>query len=269
MNGLKGRVIYFAAIFMLAVCAGCTTVVVLPVEYDEEFQRAEVAYLCGDYAQALRGFSGYAARQTNPAAISEALYWQGMCHLARKEFAPAAEMFEKSLSQQAAEKWVRGSALCGLGSALMGSGKHDAASDIYKKALETGVDGIRRDEVLFRLGLCYQRTGQWEKAEEYFGLVRKEAPDSQFAEQALEQIDYGEEKVFSVQVGAYESEEAASKRVAQLKQMGVEAYVKKIVRAGKVLYCARIGRFSDWGEANVQLHRLRGMERIDDAIVKP
>jgi tetratricopeptide (TPR) repeat protein len=263
------RAFWSVYVFVFAVCGGCTTVVVLPVEHDAEFRRGEAAYLKGEYTEASGAFSDYVRRQTNPAAIAEGLYWQGMCRLARREFGTAAELFEKSLSEQAAEKWVIASALSGLGAAHMGRGKFDAASKAYTRAFETGGDDIRRDEVLFRLGLCFQRTGQWEKAEANFSRVLKEMPDSQFAEQALEQIDYGRDKVFCVQVGAYEGEQAAAKRVAQLNEMGLEAYVKKIVRAGKPLYCVRIGKFSEWAEANVELNRLRGMERIDDAIVKP
>jgi tetratricopeptide (TPR) repeat protein len=262
-------VVYFVLVFLPAVFGGCATVVVTPVEHDEGFRRGEAAYLRGEYIEASGAFSDYVGRQTNPAAVAEGLYWQGMCHLARKEFAAAAELFEKSLSQKAAEKWVTACALSGLGTALMGSGKYELAADVFNRALETGGDEAIRDEILFCLGLCFQRTGQWEKAEGAFSRILKEMPDSQFAERALEQIDYGKEKAFCVQVGAYESEQAATKRVAELNQMGLEAYVKKIVRAGKPLYCARIGRFSDWSEANLQLHRLRGMERIDDAIVKP
>jgi tetratricopeptide (TPR) repeat protein len=263
------RVFHSVVFFVFAACGGCTTIVVLPVEHDEGFRRGEVAYLKGEYIEASGAFSDYVRRQTNPAAIAEGLYWQGMCRLARREFETAAELFEKSISQQAAEKWVVAYALSGLGAAHMGRGKFDDASSAYIRALETGEDTVRRDEVLFRLGLCFQRTGQWEKAEGTFSRVLKEMPDSQFAEQALEQINYGKDKVFSVQVGAYEGEQAAAKRVAQLNEMGLEAYVRKIVRAGKPLYCVRIGKFSDWAEANVNLNRLRGMERIDDAIVKP
>ncbi|MFH1421418.1 MAG: tetratricopeptide repeat protein [Planctomycetota bacterium] len=272
-NSAQVLLLLLSLLIIFIVNSGCTTTwgtaVVAPYARNDEFRRGEVEYLRGNYPEAQYCFYNYTEQQTNPAAIAEGLYWQGMCFLARKDFKKAADHFERALSQNAGEKWVLTYSLCGLGTAYMGTAKYEDASKALLKAIETGEDEIQKDEIFFRLGVCYQRISQWDNAEKYFMLVLTETPDSRIVQQAEERLEYGKDRFFSIQIGAYENRQTAEKKVSELKNIGQEAYIREVTREGKKIQCVRIGKYSDWSNANMELHRLRGIERIDDAIVVP
>jgi len=230
--------------------------------------RAKVLYQEGNFQAAKVAFQTYRSGQTDRRPRAEGYYWEGMCHLAQREFAAARQKFDLA-ARESPDGWLKAYVLCGLGEAFMGLGDFAAAQDAFTGALAASSQDIRLDHVLLRLATCAQRQNQWDTATTYLNRLLGEIPQSPLLDQAKEKLQYNKRRFFTVQVGAYKNEQAARKRAAELKTQEMHPFVGQIQRGNETLYCVWVGRFDSWEEANLHMQKIRGMGRIEDAIVKP
>jgi tetratricopeptide (TPR) repeat protein len=257
---------------LLAICAaacGCNSAPIVDTATARNaFEKAKRQYVEGDYRSAQVAFQTFRNGQTEAARIAEGYYWESMCLLAQREFADARSKFESGLRSNP-DGWLKVYTLCGLGESLIGLGLFAEAREAYLEALEMSQEDIRLDHVLLRLATCAQRLNKWDEAEDYLNRILVETPQSRFADQAKEKLQYGKKRFFTVQVGAYKEPGAARKRAAELKKENLEPFVGQIERGGETLHCVWIGKFDSWEEAILAMQRIRGQAQVDDAIVKP
>lgn len=258
----------FIAGCILVLCGCVTTPLPDPVMAARSLQRAKQLYLDGNYKAANVAFQEYRAHVAGPQRRAQGYYWEGMCWLAQRDFARARERFEFAMEQEP-RGWLRGYVLCELGEALMGLGDFAAARESYREALETSPRDIRLDHVLLRIATCAQRLNEWDLAGGYLNKLLREVPGSRLADQAKEKLQYNKGRFFTVQVAAFRSREAARERATQLRSRELRPFIGQIERGGEKIYCVWIGRFESWKEANLEMQRIRGMGRIENAIVKP
>lgn len=96
-------------------------------------------------------------------------YWAGLIYLKKGDKAKAVQLFENAVKK--APKFF--AALFPIGELNFTKGKTDIATEYYKRALE-----VRKDAgVLIRLGLIYEKSGEFEKAEEKYKDVTELYPD--------------------------------------------------------------------------------------------
>ncbi len=114
------------------------------------FAAARKDYNSGNYRSAIMGFRNYIAAYPNSSAADDAQYWVGESLFATKQYKNAIKEYEGLL-----EKYLK--------------------SD-------------RTAETLLRLGMCYRRLGQQEKATKFFTDVSKRFPDSNEARIAEAQL---------------------------------------------------------------------------------
>lgn len=259
-----------AFVLVLAIAAaGCAVVETVDgAAAERSYGRAKELYQDGDYQAARLAFQTFRQGQTESGRIAEGCYWEGMCLLALREFESARGKFEAGLKEKP-EGWVKAYLLCALGESLTGLGRFGDAGGVFSEALAVSTDDIRLDHVLLRLAVCAQRENKWSEAETYLNRLLAELPRSPLADQATEKLQYSKGRFFTVQVGAYKTEAAAVRHSQELKNNGLHPFVSQIERRGEPLYCVCIGRFESWEKANMEMQRIRGQGRIENAIVKP
>jgi tetratricopeptide (TPR) repeat protein len=262
------RLEWFVPVCIL-LAAGCAAIE--PVDSaaaDRAYGRAKELYQDGDFQAARLAFQTFRSGQTEPDRRAEGYYWEGMCLLAQREFESARGRFEDGLKEKP-EGWAKAYLLCALGESLTGLGLFGEAGKSFAVALEESAEDIRLDHVLLRLATCAQREKKWSEAETYLNRLLSELPRSPLADQAKEKLQYSRSRFFTVQVGAFKTQAAALRRTNELKAQGLHPFVSSIERGGGQLHCVCIGRFESWEKANIEMQRIRGQGRIENAIVKP
>ena len=118
---------------------------VAPGEYEATYQEARAAFEARDYNRALQLFESLLASSTTHSLSDNAQYWIGECHYALRQYNAAIIAFEKVFTFPRSNK---------------------------------------RDDAQFKLGLCYMRKGDKEKAREEFNRLKTDFPNSEYVSRA-------------------------------------------------------------------------------------
>ncbi len=114
-------------------------------EYEATYEEARAAFEARDYNRALQLFESLLASSTSHSLSDNAQYWIGECHYALRQYNAAIIAFEKVFTFPRSNK---------------------------------------RDDAQFKLGLCYMRKGDKEKAREEFNRLKTDFPDSEYVNRA-------------------------------------------------------------------------------------
>ncbi len=112
---------------------------------------------------------------------------------------------------------------------------------------------------LYRIGLCQQRLGYWDRADKTFQAVIQTYPET---EQAQRSRAYSGARGYAVQVATFKSLSSADTAVQELRQQGVTAS-KSLDPRG--LVTVRIGPVNTYGEAKSLKARFAG--KYPDALI--
>jgi len=207
-----------------------------------------------DYVAMSAAADAYLTEKPKGPGAAEALYLRGRAFEEKSQqdlTSPASDLtqaqaaYTQALSQ-GPRPGVEGLIHAGLGNVLYFQNRFPAAVTELLAAL----DKLERDSdkawAMYRIGLCQQRTGQWESADQTFGKVR-----GQFAgtEQARRAAEHQGARGFYVQVGTYAGAAQADAAVADLKKQGLTA-----------------GKFADSSRPGVQLVRVGPLATYEGAV---
>ena len=118
---------------------------VAPGEYEATYEEAREAFEARNYNRALQLFESLLASSTNHSLSDNAQYWIGECHYALRQYNAAIIAFEKVFTFPKSNK---------------------------------------RDDAQFKLGLCYMRKGDKDKAREEFNRLKTDFPNSEYVTRA-------------------------------------------------------------------------------------
>ncbi len=124
-----------------------------------------------------------------------------------------------------------------------------------------------KDLVLYRLGLCYERTGRWDAARRLYHEVMTAFPTGSAAWDARRRYNRDAHH-FAVQCGAFRTSANAETQRDNLQGKGLEAYVRQEVHGRTPLYLVLVGRYGAYDEALGQLAMIK-REFVPDAILWP
>jgi tetratricopeptide (TPR) repeat protein len=195
----------------------------------------------GNYQEAVRPLEqvmisgGYAREE------AEAAYWAGFCYLKLGKYDLAERRFQQAV-HDLVESHLVGTAYVGLGDSLQAQGKRDKAREYYRRALDDHSTFIDVPRVEERLGL---RPGG-------ASSPTSSVPASDPAVSPT--LPKGS---FSVQVGAFETREAAMGLVERVKRSGHAPHIYDMRREGKQLYAVRVGIYQSKKEAEDVQRRLK------------
>ncbi len=114
---------------------------VSPEEYESRYNEARSAFESRNYEQAILLFESLLASSTNNSLADNAQYWIGECQYALKQYDAAILSFEKVF---------------------------------------TFTNSNKKDDAQFKLGMCYLRKGDKQKAQEQFERLRTDYPNSEY-----------------------------------------------------------------------------------------
>lgn len=246
---------------------GCVSQPPAAPTMEASIEEGKVAYLMGEYAKACAIFRH--AVQNDGGA--EASYWLARSLLARGEYADAERMFDRA-AELFRDSFMKAQAMLGAANAAYFNGDYRNAAERYRRLAQSFSDRILMTEVLVRWGKSCQRANLWDEAETVFKHLRQQAP-------TLNELDIAEEgllfcsedmRFFVIQVGAFGTEEAAKDVAQRMRASGYSnVTVGRLSRSGRTIFAVWVGCYSTYREASLALSKIRGVERIEDAIIKP
>lgn len=212
-----------------------------------------------------------ASLRKNPAGrtAAEALYLKGRAlevkpYTSQAEadanFAAAREAYQQALTHNP-RKDLDGLIRAGLGNTNYWLEDFNSAARHWAGAYEILSDRNAKSFVLYRIGLCYQRMGDFVGADQRFAMVQQTFPGTDAAARAREKQGY---KEFNVQIGVFANAQNAAATIAQLQQEGL------VVRKGSNKQgqtVVSLGPFRNYEQASAA--RDRAAARHPQAIVVP
>jgi tetratricopeptide (TPR) repeat protein len=256
---------------LVALLAGCTT-----TNSTTNRQALNAGYqslAAKDYEAAMARASEFLQRTPAGPGSAEALYLQGRVYEQRaQDAALGREAESKSDLQQAMSTYQRALLLSPPAKvdALVRAGVANVAyfQEDYPTAMQKWAEAYENIQqpdakawILYRIGLCQQRLGRFDQADNSFAIVRHDYPGSEPAQRAG--THYGA-RAFYVQVGAYTDAGNADNMVRTLQSQGFKVG-KAIESGGK--QAVRVGPAQTYAEAKSLRERL--IASYPGALIEP
>ena len=236
-----------------------------------DFSDAEKLFLEGNYEQAVSKLNGMISNGAKP--VDSIYYLKGLCELKNNKFSDARSSFGAALSNTSNRK-IAFDASLGTGDSYFLEGNTSKAITVYDKIVSDYPKDKNMAVVYHRLGSCYKKLDQPEKANGYFAKLKQGAPLGFEAKNSayLPQnkavapkptgilpsgakpepeliLDTDKPGVISVQVGGFKKRLNAERCAAKLVSEGYDSYVVPPSASGDRLYRVKVGRYNSKAEA--------------------
>lgn len=257
-------------ILIVALLAGCVTT---SQNANRRALNAGYQSLAGkDYDAAMAQAGEFLRRQPEGPGSAEALYLEGRVYEQHAQDDAARETESRTDLRQARSAYDRALQLSPPAKvdALIRAGIANVAyfEEDYPTAMQKwaeAYDNIQQPDarawVLYRIGLCQQRMGRFDQADNSFAIVRHDYPGTEPAQRAGSH--YGA-RAFYVQVGAYGDAANADNMVRALQSQGYT--VSKAIETGG-RQAVRVGPAVTYAQAQSLRQRLLGS--YPGAIIEP
>ena len=145
--------------------------------------------------------------------------------------------------------------------------QYHQAERYYEQAISLNITVEDLDRVYLALADIAMQNGEQNKAQSYWQRVLKDTPTRHLKNKASALLKQLKAKVYSVQVGAFQTKKNARLLSTKLKKKGYDAFVVMGKKQGKSVYKVRVGRLSD-KEASLRLGRkIQINEQIKGSVV--
>lgn len=233
------------------VCAACHN------KSDPILQQGYEALDRKQFDTALASADQYLQEQPNGRGAAEAAYLRGRAieqrnkssdEQAQADLREAQAMYRKALSLGPARGW-EGYILTSLADTYYWMEDYSNAERHWRLAHDRLDDTPRNIDlkswVLYRIGLCQQRMGQFDPADQTFEAVYARYPQSEAAKRALE---HHGSRAYYIQVGAFAQAASADRLTRELQSKGFKvARITRRDKANLVFIC--VGPMSDYAQA--------------------
>lgn len=200
---------------------------------------------------------------------AEALYLRGRAleqrpagspEQAKADWQAARAAYQEALNQKPApllEAHIR----AGLANVAYFQDDYATAMREWATACERLEDPDAKSWVLYRLGLCHQRTGNFAQADKLFAQVQQEHPNTLPARRARE---HQGARAFTVQLATYANKATADQAIARLRQEGAKPDATLDAQGRTVI---RVGPLANYQQALVLKEKYA--QRYPDALILP
>lgn len=258
-------VIALALAVVFAPGAGCASNQAAKADLGAGYQSLEQKR----YDQAIGQADAFLARDPTGAGAAEALYLRGLAfeqkiaanpHESRINFQSARSSYIEALNRRpnnALETRIRTS----LGNVAYFQDDYQTALAQFNTALPRIEHADTRAWTIYRMGLCRQRLGQFEQADQMFAAVQQHHPGTLPAQRAKEHVGA---RSFFVQLVTFKSAASADKATAALRREGIEPVRTQNAQGFAQI---RVGPVPSYAQA--QSLKTRFADRYPDAIIIP
>jgi len=200
-------------------------------------------------------------------------YLKGLSLIQLNRFVEARQTLEYMV-----ERYPRGKrafdGYIGIGDSYFLDNKFNEAIVAYSNALKNFPDHKNSAIAYYRIGSSYQKLGMSEKADEYFGKVKKASPlsfESKMIPKDMpaglkvgtavppvkktEETDAGD--YYYVQTGYFKTKANADSLCDKLSQKGYESYVAALLKSNAIFYKVKVGHFKSKAEAEIMAKKLK------------
>ncbi|HEV2292995.1 MAG TPA: tetratricopeptide repeat protein [Tepidisphaeraceae bacterium] len=221
------------------------------------------------YDEAIAQADAFLARQPTGAGAAEALYLRGLAfeqkiaanpHESRQNFQSARASYIEALNRRPhneLETRIR----TALANVAYFQNDYQTALTQWAAALPRIEHPETRAWTLYRMGLCQQRLGQFQQADQTFAAVQKEHPGTEPARRAKE---HAGARSFFVQLVTFKSAASADKVTAALRREGLEPVRVPNAQGFQQI---RVGPVPSYAQA--MSLKTRFADRYPDAIIIP
>ncbi len=244
--------------FALVGCAGGDA------KLEARLAEGERAYADKRYDAAVRTLNPIADSTKDKALAPRALYIRGMAQAALNRRVQAYSDLGRAADTGDAEiKWR---SLSVLGVMQFEDHSWDAGARTLERAIAVAPNRAPEDALLYRLGICQERSGRWAQSHQTFARLAEQYPSGAYAQLARRRASLRAENL-AVQCGVFEQDASAQRLVRELKQNGFDAYARREMRGGRQAVVVLVGRFRDYEDAVRTLRRVKGY--VADAVLWP
>ncbi len=124
----------------------------------------------------------------------------------------------------------------------------------------------RRAYVLYQLGICYERCGQWREAWRTFERIVRELPDTPQARDARRRVRLRADH-YAIQCGSFSQRRNAENLVQQLELRRLRAAIREDPQPHGTRYLVLVGHYTTYEQARAALPHVR--EIVPEAFVWP
>ena len=221
------------------------------------------------YDQAIQQSNAFLATNPTGAGAAEALYLRGLAfeqkiaadpQESKTNFQAARSSYIEALNRRPhneLETRIRTS----LGNVAYFQDDYQTALNQWAAALPRIENADTRAWTIYRMGLCQQRLGQFQQADQTFAMVQQQHPGTLPAQRAQE---HAGARSFFVQLVTFKTPASADRETAALRREGVEPTRVATAQGFQQL---RVGPVNSYAQA--QSLKTRFAERYPDAIIVP
>jgi tetratricopeptide (TPR) repeat protein len=250
------------SVLVLVALGGCNA---LTDQQRAMLLEGERAFRDKHYEHAAQTMSAFLGAVNNRPETARALYTRGMARALLGQRAWAYADLQRA-AQEAGDPELTWQPHAALGILYFEDDNWSAAAQALAGAVERMPSVAPKDALLFRLGMCHERTGHWSAAQGPFRRIVGEFPQGTYAATAERRLQLNADH-FAVQCGVFSRMENANQLLERLKQHGLRPQVRPEERKGTSCYVVLEGRYGSYQEANQALSRVRTY--VPDAVLWP
>lgn len=220
-----------------------------------------------DWSRAIDHLSRFLNEVREGPEVGQALYLRGMSNAQAGRRAQAYADLRRCAAR-ATDAEAEWRAYVVLGTLHFEDGQWEPAAQSLRAAAERMAAEPPKDAVLYRLGICRERTGRWRAAGQAFSEITRALPSSSYARMAYRRLQLNADH-FAVQCGAFRERSNAETLRGNLQRKGLQAYVRREMRGRTAMYVVLVGRFAAYDEALRQLAMVKKEQFVPDAVLWP
>ena len=253
---LRKLLIEIVPVYGVLCLAGCTQGVTR--EQRAWLDEGRGAYERQDYVRAIPSLDRFLSEAPPGSDTPEALYLRGMCRAQTGRRPDAYSDLHRAALLASKNTELAWRTYLVLGTLYFEDEKWDPAAQSYRAALERMPEppAPPRDHVLFRLGLCHERLGQWSFALRFYGDLARQFGSGPYAEGAQRRLELRTDH-FAIQAGAFRTRANAENLVADLGRKGLHAAIHEESRNRTPIYIVLIGSYASYDEARSHLEMIK------------
>jgi tetratricopeptide (TPR) repeat protein len=249
---MAARLLTISTLGLLAALAACNE----PADSRELLLAGERSYEARKYHDAIEQLTRFVDSSESHDDLPRALYVRGMAHALGGDRDKAYADLIRAV-READGPPIDWHARQVLGVLYFEDQKWRSAAAVLTEAVQRMPGAPPMDALLYRIGLCYERQGLWRAAQTPYRHILRNFPDGAYAAAARRRLELNADH-FAVQVGVFSSRENADRLVAELRDQGLETYVRRELRRGESFHVVLHGRYQSYSQAVADLARVRG-----------